>query len=1385
MRFGWALGLLAAATVARAEPLSLAVRVPAPAASAVTRTAALTSILAALPSPPIDARPLLASISPPAFKTGTAFAAGRGPALSHPMDAWCIVRFPTAERCESARAWLAVHRPDVLCEAVHDVAVASPPAGGAAAEIPPNVAQIHAPEALAAVTPDTTIIVAVIDTGSDLTHPDLVRRLWLNDDSPGDARLADDANDQNGDGIVEQWERDDDDDNGYVDDVHGFDFTDAPGKGAAGDAVDRDADPSDEQGHGTHVAGIVGADGSLQGVAPFVRLMTLRAAYTTPLGGGVLETDDAAAAIVYAVDNGARILNLSWGDSEESRLVRAALEYALAHGVVVVAAAGNGGRAAPHWPSSQPGVIAVGAVDATGARANFSNYGAGVTLAAPGEISSTFEGGILSLAPGGGRARLRGTSMAAPHVAGAAAIVMSRPDHPDAEAVRTLLIAGARRATRADWSAAVGHGVVDVLQSVHASADAFVEFLAPSRAYFRGRVTLLGTVLGSDIVRWRVDAAPHAGGPNVELRAWTAAAVVADTLVAMPFTVPPEGLWDVTLAAETGAGRTLSRHTAFQSDTTPPRLKSLAVASGWRSGAAHDCVTLVADEEVQARIGIAPGDTLYDADAGLTTRLQIEVPQRTGSGPWQLTLTNAAGLAFDTLATAPPGLGRWPREAQVERGDSTAAFMPEAAAGRAPDGTAVVWGRGQVADSLTTLQAWGVNSGQWTLRFDAGRQMRPVAAGDANGDGADDVLAQRSVARAGQAVWLVSRSASGFPDSLLASVPAERVLGLFQLDADAPLEALLSSDDSLFVYDDVRTLPPRRLQALVNPSRAGFNVFGADAAVGDFDADGHIEIASGDAEGHVAVWERDATGVFQVEWTADTQGTYAYDFTALATGGFLVGRQRSASVTGDGFATAPYDFIPYLPDGSGAFFVQGPPLTFLGPENDLQAGSAAARDPFDNTAWLALVRGSDLYLQRDGVHVTQLPGAGGDAPVLLDLDGDSHLDVVCRSSNGARWWRTGAAAGELADLETESLGSTRVQLRWTPNVALTSRVRRLHANVWDTLGETSTATWIDSTAVADADYSYEVEAVAGLVVQGRTNRVDVHTQALPRLVRAVQFGRESLRVTASNRFGPSALAPDAWRLEPAAGAGPHVLQAGLVGDGRDIELVLDAPLPLGTTVIRAARVRDDQKGRFRAAGAAIAIVATRPPPPFAVRGVHAEANGFAVVFGRAVDPATVLAGNFIVRRSTVQLAVATATLADSATVQLRLAPGAPLLALGAAFFVRVGAALQAADGTPLVHPELDYHVAQNGRGVAFMRVAPNPVRPQDPEEVVFADVTPQTRVRIYDVEGQLVRDLSGAADGGLRWNLRNSAGGRVASGTYVFVARDGTGVRQGRVVVAR
>jgi len=272
-----------------------------------------------------------------------------------------------------------------------------------------NLNAIGAPEAWAAGYTGRGITVAIIDTGIDLDHPDLVQNLFVN--------LGEIA----GNGI-------DDDGNGFVDDIHGFDF------------ADRDADPNDVNGHGTHVAGTVAAANNgfgATGVAPNAKILPVRV-----LGdNGSGRASDVAAGIRYAADLGADIINLSLGGGY-SRAIEAAIEYAGSLGSFIVAAAGNESSPVPGYPArfsaSDDNVISVGAYSSSGALAGFSNdvgRSGAVQVDAPGV-------GIFSTYVGGRYATLSGTSMASPHIAGLAALTLSSNPNLTSAELRALLASG-------------------------------------------------------------------------------------------------------------------------------------------------------------------------------------------------------------------------------------------------------------------------------------------------------------------------------------------------------------------------------------------------------------------------------------------------------------------------------------------------------------------------------------------------------------------------------------------------------------------------------------------------------------------------------------------------------------------------------------------------------------------------------------------------------------------------------------------------------------------------------------------------------------------------------------------------------------------------------
>jgi subtilisin family serine protease len=247
------------------------------------------------------------------------------------------------------------------------------------------------------------VTVAILDSGADLTHPDLAANLWTNPRAQAGEPVAD---------------------------LHGYNF------------VAGNGDVGDDNGHGTHVAGIIGAVGGNHlggtGVAWRVGLMIVKVLDDQGKG----QAGTVAKGIYYAVDNGARIINLSLAGPDPSQELEDAISYAQAKGVLVVAAAGNSGTdlaTAPAYPASFPedNVIGVAATTAAGKLSSSSDFGTGAKLAAPGES-------ILSTAADGGYEWRSGTSMAAAEVSGALALLASaRPELSGAQ-LRDALYAGVR-----------------------------------------------------------------------------------------------------------------------------------------------------------------------------------------------------------------------------------------------------------------------------------------------------------------------------------------------------------------------------------------------------------------------------------------------------------------------------------------------------------------------------------------------------------------------------------------------------------------------------------------------------------------------------------------------------------------------------------------------------------------------------------------------------------------------------------------------------------------------------------------------------------------------------------------------------------------------------
>jgi subtilisin family serine protease len=293
---------------------------------------------------------------------------------------------------------------------------------------------VNAPEAWDVERGDSSIVVAIVDTGVDWSHPDLGGvppytggNIWTNwaefYGSPGV----------------------DDDHNGFIDDIRGWDFVTGVAGYPGEDAETEDNDPSDFFGHGTHVAGIVAAiTNNGTGVASLAnrcKVMPVRVGWAYPDFSGVVRMDFCAQAVFYAARNGARVINCSWGN-DSSKGFDVAVDTAIARGAVVVVSAGNDATflQTGNYLSTRGDCFVAAAIDSNDVKESHSNYGAWVDFSAPGvAIASTYYNSTDPLHPAHWYAYMTGTSMAAPFVSAVSALLLSKNPLLTRSAVKSII----------------------------------------------------------------------------------------------------------------------------------------------------------------------------------------------------------------------------------------------------------------------------------------------------------------------------------------------------------------------------------------------------------------------------------------------------------------------------------------------------------------------------------------------------------------------------------------------------------------------------------------------------------------------------------------------------------------------------------------------------------------------------------------------------------------------------------------------------------------------------------------------------------------------------------------------------------------------------------
>ncbi|MFC1974460.1 S8 family serine peptidase, partial [Chloroflexota bacterium] len=368
---------------------------------------------------------------------------------------------------------------------------------------------IDAPEAWDVETGNASIVIAVIDTGVDWDHPDLAANIWSNTDEVVD------GNDTDG--------------NGYIDDIRGWDF------------VNSDNDTMDDNGHGTHCAGTASAVTNnsigVAGVSWNCQIMPAKVLNQYNSGS----VTDVVNAITYAADNGANIASMSLGSYADASTLRDAVDYAYGQGVIMFAAAGNHNKNDRWYPAGYDNVTAVAATESNDAKTSISNFGSWIDVAAPGEM-------IYSTDWDDSYSYKSGTSMACPHVAGLAGLILSRNPGFNSQEVRTIIRSSTDNVTSTDEY--IGLGRINAYQALQKDSIVVTHLdISLDDALIDGTYNITGTANGTDFASYSVYY-----GQGIYPASWTlinqsASPVAEGTLASWDTTSVNDGFYTIKLNA--------------------------------------------------------------------------------------------------------------------------------------------------------------------------------------------------------------------------------------------------------------------------------------------------------------------------------------------------------------------------------------------------------------------------------------------------------------------------------------------------------------------------------------------------------------------------------------------------------------------------------------------------------------------------------------------------------------------------------------------------------------------------------------------------------------------------------------------------------------------
>lgn len=1006
-----------------------------------------------------------------------------------------------------------------------------------------NLGLIDMPGAWGIEKGDPEVIVAVVDTGFDYTHEDLASQTWINLDEIPDNGI-------------------DDDNNGYIDDVHGWDFSEPRSGDGNGGSRNGDNDPIDESGHGTHVAGIIGAavdnDVGIAGIAWNCTLMPIR-------GAGVegIRDDRSSAAIIYAVDNGGRVINMSWGGRERSFVLRDAVDYAYARGVLMVAASGNESEGASIFPAGYRKVISVAATEQHKQKFYQSNFGASIDIGAPGNV-------ILSTHINNRYRPLSGTSMATAHVSGVAGLIISKRPSLTHREVRQILLSTVDPITESPEL--VGAGNLNAARALMASASLQANILSPeTHSGGSDQIEIVGTAGGFKFNTWQLLYGPSAVPTTFQsINAPSSEQKINETLLIWETSAVTEGIYTLRLEVANLEGKVLRDEVVVSVDRTAPQVRNVTVQNQLTRGSYATSVSWSTDDftintlSQRAREATAPFRPIEENAASREHFFSLSLD--TGSYDLFITSRNDVGLE-----TVDDNGGKFYR-AEITSGSVSPNGFVEVLTTLPPmhlgsvtadfdrDGMLEIVGLPIADGGAQGIEIHERTGAGYQLRHTGAIDSKPLAVGDTDGDGLLEILSGTR-----DRLFLIeSVTQNGYPEKIIWESTFLSSGQIADLDNDGRIEIIGADNfnDNIRIFENRGNDTYDEILIIKNETE-GSNVFGKRFAIGDFDANGILELMVGDSEGELFIYESVGDNLLVETWRLKLDVEDAFQLAA----GDLTGDGIPEFIVGGTVVRA--DLPSMLPRWKYHVFTAFPPAGTT-PQTEGRGGSryqliwSQAITPFnlkgnsiaagdvdgDSRNELVIVANPSVYAFKwmpgssvDGTSPHFVPIWHHDAwetPALflIDLDKDNFSELYLNSEDNLLTFTHVHASDPNSvvsiqpyELSATPLSARAVRIDWeTPEEAVSYTVYRAVGDPDETpirfeaiAEDLDYVGFLDRKVTKDVTYWYTVSAKneAG-VESAQAEPVSVTPRTPPKLIAAAYIQHNQVTVTYDKQMGSSA-----------------------------------------------------------------------------------------------------------------------------------------------------------------------------------------------------------------------------------------------------------------------